>query len=84
ASYAPQTRGTGVGWAIGIGRFGAILAPLAAGSLLDASWTPGQLYLGVGVVVLVAAIAIGFMRSTSGNEPENAAGTAVLEDVNER
>lgn len=69
ASYAPQTRGTGVGWAIGIGRFGAILAPLAAGSLLDASWTPGQLYLGVGVVVLVAAIAVGFMRSPKGIIP---------------
>ena len=63
ASYAPQSRGTGVGWAIGIGRFGAILAPLAAGSLLDASWTAGQLYLGVGAVVLVAAAALALLRS---------------------
>lgn len=62
SSYAPQTRGTGVGWAIGIGRFGAILAPLAAGALLDAAWTAGELYLGVGFVVLVAAAAIAFMR----------------------
>lgn len=62
ASYAPQTRGTGVGWAIGIGRFGAILAPLAACALLDAAWTAGQLYRGVGVVVLVAAVAVAFMR----------------------
>lgn len=63
ASYAPQSRGTGVGWAIGIGRFGAILAPLAAGTLLDASWTAGQLYLGVGVVVLAAAAALALLRS---------------------
>lgn len=73
ASYAPQTRGTGVGWAIGIGRIGAILAPLAAGALLDADWSPGQLYLGVGVVVLVAAAAVGLMRPASaaaGRRPE--------------
>lgn len=69
ASYAPQTRGTGVGWAIGIGRFGAILAPLTAGALLDAAWSAGQLYLGVGIVVLVAAVAIGFMRSPQAAEP---------------
>ncbi|EMR00362.1 MFS transporter [Paeniglutamicibacter gangotriensis] len=70
ASYAPQTRGTGVGWAIGIGRFGAILAPLAAGALLDAAWSAGQLYLGVGLMVLVAAVAIGLMRSPKVNDPE--------------
>lgn len=62
ASYEPQTRGTGVGWALGIGRFGAILAPLIVGVLLDASWTAGQLYLGVGCVVLIAAVAIAFMK----------------------
>lgn len=71
ASYAAQTRSTGVGWAIGIGRFGAILAPLAAGMLLDAAWTAGQLYLGVGVVMLVAAAALLLMRERSvvGNGP---------------
>jgi len=78
ASYAPQSRGTGVGWAIGVGRFGAILAPLAAGTLLDASWSAGQLYLGVGLVVLCAALALGLLRpvpqttaqdSTSAQDP---------------
>lgn len=71
ASYAPQTRGTGVGWAIGIGRFGAILAPLAAGALLDAAWSAGQLYLGVGIVVLIAAGALLLLRpNASGrNQP---------------
>lgn len=62
ASYEASMRGTGVGWAIGIGRIGAIFAPLAAGALLDAAWTAGQLYLGVGVVVLAAAVAVGLMR----------------------
>lgn len=71
SSYAPQWRGTGVGWAIGIGRFGAILAPLTAGSLLDASWTAAQLYLGVGIVVLCAAVALMMLRSgASPHAPE--------------
>ncbi len=79
ASYAPQNRGTGVGWAIGVGRFGAILAPLAAGTLLDAAWTAGQLYLGVGIVVLIAAVAVAFMRSSKGNLPGEAAENGVFE-----
>lgn len=56
--YAARTRSTGVGWAIGIGRIGAIVAPMITGALLDAAWSPVQLYLGVGAVVLVAAAAV--------------------------
>ena len=58
ALYGTETRSTGVGWAIGIGRIGAIVAPMITGSLLDANWSPVQLYLGVGAVVLVAAVAV--------------------------
>jgi benzoate transport len=59
--YATAIRSTGVGWGIGIGRAGAILAPTVAGALLDAGWTPNGLYLGVGAVVLVAAAAVFFL-----------------------
>lgn len=76
ASYAPQTRGTGVGWALGIGRFGAILAPLIVGVLLDASWSALQLYLGVGCVVLIAAVAIAFMRQPQAEAPAPAVESA--------
>jgi benzoate transport len=58
ALYEPRSRTTGMGWAIGVGRIGAILAPLATGRLLDASWSPVQLYVGAAVVVLVAAVAL--------------------------
>jgi AAHS family 4-hydroxybenzoate transporter-like MFS transporter len=34
--YPTTARSTGVGWALGIGRFGAILAPLLGGALLTA------------------------------------------------
>lgn len=62
ALYGASVRSTGVGWAIGIGRIGAIVAPLITGALLDAHWTASMLYMGVGVMVLVAAGAVAAMR----------------------
>lgn len=61
--YPASVRSTGVGWGIGIGRIGAIIAPLITGALLDASWSAVQLYLAVGVVVLVSAGAVGMIRA---------------------
>ncbi len=63
--YDARVRSTGMGWAIGIGRIGAILAPLATGRLVDASWTPVQLYVGAAVVVLVSAAALLFLRTAT-------------------
>src|SRR5204862_96865 len=42
--YPTAVRATGMGCAIGIGRLGAILAPLASGALLDRGWEAQQLY----------------------------------------
>ncbi len=59
--YPTAVRTTGMGWAIGIGRFGAILAPLASGSLLDRGWLPAQLYFFFSAPFVVAAVAILFI-----------------------
>ncbi|WP_246262781.1 MFS transporter [Arthrobacter mobilis] len=67
--YATGARSTGVGWAIGIGRIGAIVAPMITGALLDAAWTPVQLYLGVGAVVLIAAAAVRMLGPSTVNAP---------------
>lgn len=69
--YATEIRGTGVGWAIGIGRIGAIVAPLVTGALLDASWAPTHLYLGVGIVVLIAAAAVRLLRPQVADKTES-------------
>lgn len=61
--YPASVRSTGVGWGIGIGRIGAIIAPLITGAMLDASWSAVQLYLAVGAVVLISAVAVGMIRS---------------------
>ena len=49
-TYDADIRSTGVGWSIGIGRIGAILAPTIAGQLLDMGWDKQSLYVGVGFV----------------------------------
>ncbi|ASN53289.1 MFS transporter [Sinomonas sp. R1AF57] len=61
SAYAASLRSTGVGWAIGIGRIGAIIAPLVTGALLDTGWTPNGLYLAVGAVILIGAVAVYFL-----------------------
>ena len=61
--YPTEIRNTGVGWAIGIGRWGAFLAPIAAGWMIAAElerWTY-FLALAAGPAAL-AAIAISFIR----------------------
>jgi nitrate/nitrite transporter NarK len=56
--YPPQLRTTGMGWAIGIGRFGAILSPIGAGALVDARWAPMHLYFVFTSMFFVAMLAI--------------------------
>lgn len=56
--YAAELRSTGMGWGIGIGRFGAILAPLGAGVLVDHGWHSMQLYWVFAVTFLIAALAL--------------------------
>lgn len=61
-SYSASLRSTGVGWGIGIGRFGAIVAPTATGAMLDGGWSPQAIYVFVGVVLLLAAVVLLGMR----------------------
>ncbi|MEW2357100.1 MFS transporter [Spirillospora sp. NPDC029432] len=64
--YEPAVRATGVGWGIGIGRIGAILSPVVAGRLLDADWTPGQLFLLVTAVLVLGAATVNAFRLAPG------------------
>ncbi|WP_203137007.1 MFS transporter [Microbacterium sp. JZ31] len=58
ARYGTQVRATGVGAALGVGRAGAILAPIAAGALLDAGWTNVALYSSTAALLVVGGVAI--------------------------
>ncbi|WP_412516804.1 MFS transporter [Actinomadura madurae] len=66
--YPALIRTTAVGWAIGAGRLGAILAPLLAGMLLDRHWTAGNLLVLFTAPAVVAALAV--LAVTRARRPE--------------
>jgi MFS family permease len=64
--YQADVRTTGMGWAIGIGRFGAILSPIATGILVDHGWHPMQLYLAFTSSFLIAMLALAGISTPGG------------------
>lgn len=60
--YPAPVRTFGVGWSIGIGRLGAVLAPVIAGLLVDEGWSNAQLYCAFALPMVVAALAVLALR----------------------
>lgn len=60
--YPPEVRTTGTGVAIGVGRWGGVAAPTAAGMLLDTGWTGPELYSIFAIPLFMAAAAAMFLR----------------------
>ena len=59
ASYYPTTiRASGVGWALGVGRVGSIVAPMIGGMLLEMGWSPQRIFLAGMAPALCGALAI--------------------------
>jgi len=56
ALFAAETRATATGVALGLGRFGAILAPLLTGFLLAADWMPADLYRLFAAPMFISAV----------------------------
>ncbi len=54
--YPTAVRAKGVGWALGIGRFGAVVGPLLGGVLLGMNLPLRQLFLAAAVPMLAGAI----------------------------
>ncbi|MFL9921700.1 MFS transporter [Paraburkholderia fungorum] len=59
--YPGEIRSTGCGWALGVGRFGSIAGPAAAGLMFDAQWSAAQVFQAAGVTILFAGAAIYLM-----------------------
>lgn len=58
AFYPTMMRATGVGWALGIGRLGAITSPLIAGAILAAQWPPAGFFFAAALPLLACAICV--------------------------
>lgn len=63
AIYPTSMRSTGVGWALGIGRIGSIIGPLAGGILLGMGWSVQSIILTAVVPALIASGAIYALRA---------------------
>jgi AAHS family 4-hydroxybenzoate transporter-like MFS transporter len=56
--YPVDVRGTGVGWAMALGRLGAVAGPLAGGILLGWNWSVSHTFLAFAVPGLCAGAAV--------------------------
>lgn len=60
--YPVHMRSTGIGWALGIGRIGAIIGPMMGGILLSMDLPLMQNFMAFAVPGLIAALAIWFVQ----------------------
>ena len=56
--YPTAIRSTGVGWSMGMGRFGSFVGPLAVGALVAAKWGVAGVFTAIGLSLLLGAAAV--------------------------
>jgi benzoate transport len=56
--YPSNVRATGVGWAIGVGRFGSIAGPTLAGSLIGLGWERAAYFALLALPLIIGSIAV--------------------------
>jgi MFS transporter, AAHS family, 4-hydroxybenzoate transporter len=61
--YPTSIRSTGIGWGMAMGRFGQIVGPLIAGTLLGAGWTADRIMMVIAVGGLIAAVFVLFLNA---------------------
>jgi MFS transporter, AAHS family, 4-hydroxybenzoate transporter len=57
-TYPTAVRSTGVGWALGVGRVGAIIGPVVGGMLIAAHIPPRNMFFMIAIPALIAALAM--------------------------
>lgn len=57
--YPPEIRSTGVGWALGVGRVGAVLGPIVGGILVGAQLPIAAIFAVFAVPLIIASIITG-------------------------
>jgi AAHS family 4-hydroxybenzoate transporter-like MFS transporter len=63
--YPVDVRATGVGWALGIGRIGAVLGPMVAGALLAANWPAQHIYYAIAILPLIGGGCVALLATTA-------------------
>ena len=65
--YPTYLRSTGVGWALGVGRIGAIVGPYIGGTMIGAKWTSQQLFWAAAVPAVISAITLMILARVVGD-----------------
>ena len=74
ATYYPTAeRSTGVGWSLGIGRFGSIVGPVLGGILIQYQWSNASIFFAVAVPAVISAVMLFLMSRETGTSPNMAA-----------
>jgi MFS transporter, AAHS family, vanillate permease len=71
--YPAEIRGTGIGWALGVGRIGAVLGPIVGGVLVGAGVSVGGIFA---LYTLPAIVAAALCLAIPGAAPTRAAPSA--------
>jgi MFS transporter, AAHS family, 4-hydroxybenzoate transporter len=59
ATYYPTTlRSTGIGWSLGMGRFGSVIGPLLGGVLLHFDWSVQAVFMAASIPAFVSLVSI--------------------------
>ncbi|GAA4707880.1 hypothetical protein GCM10023215_56240 [Pseudonocardia yuanmonensis] len=78
-SYPEHARSSGIGWALGVGRIGAIVGPLLGGALLTAKVPLSVNFLAFAIPGVIAATAVAFLPSRREAVEDGTVGKVVLD-----
>ena len=68
--YPTAIRSSGLGWAMGMGRLGQVLTPLAAAVMAGAGWNGQQLFLAFGAAPVFGAVAVVVLHVHESRNPQ--------------
>jgi AAHS family benzoate transporter-like MFS transporter len=81
--YPTAIRSTGIGWASGVGRSGAILAPIVIGTLVGMALPLQQNFMAMAVPAVIAAISVALISHGKSATAAHGVRTAALADPSE-
>lgn len=74
ATYYPTAlRSTGLGWSLGIGRWGSIAGPVLGGLLIQFEWSNSEIFLAMAVPTVIAALMLFLFAHAGGTASAPAA-----------
>ncbi len=76
-TYPTAIRASGIGWAMGMGRFGQVVAPLLASLMVSFGWRGTEMFLAFAIAPVLGALAVLLIRWTAAPAADAAAAATV-------